>query len=148
MTRTILEDVRYGLRGLRKAPGFTIVAVLTLALGIGANTAIFSTLNALLLKTLPVGDPEHIYTVVLVNGGTQPPNTDGTGRGNTSFSYPVFQALRTQSRIFGELIAHVPLGYGKVPVRYGDTPAEEAGEEVSANYFSGLRVPILRGRGF
>ena len=148
MTRTILEDVRYGVRVLRKAPGFTIVAVLTLALGIGANTAVFSTLNALLLKMLPVGDAEHIYAVVLVNGGTQPPNTDGTGRGNTSFSFPVFQALRTQGRIFSELIAHVPLGYGKVPVRYGDTPAEKAGEEVSANYFSGLRVPILRGRGF
>src|SRR5215475_2221457 len=131
----LVQDLHYALRQLRKAPGFTAVAVITLALGIGANTAVFSTLNALLLKLLPVRDPEHLYTVVLVNGGTQPPNTDGTGHGNTSFSFPVFQALRQQRRVFADLIAHVPLGYGKVPVRYGETPTEKAGEEVSGNYF-------------
>src|SRR5438552_3093850 len=144
----LLQDLRYALRQLRKSSGFTSVAVLTLALGIGANTAVFSTLNALLLKMLPVHDPEHVYTVVLVNGGTQPPNTDGTGNGNTSFSFPVFQALRQQTSVFSDLIAHVPLGYGKVPVRYGDTPTERRGEEVSGNYFSGLGVRILRGIGF
>jgi predicted permease len=144
----LAQDLRYALRQLRKSPGFTSVAVLTLGLGIGANTAVFSTLNALLLKMLPVHDPEHVYTVVLVNGGTQPPNTDGTGNGNTSFSFPVFQALRQQTRVFSDLIAHVPLGYGKVPVRYGYTPTERRGEEVSGNYFSGLGVRILRGIGF
>ena len=143
-----LEDLRYALRQLRKSPGFAWVIVLTLGLGIGANTAVFSTLNALLLKMLPIRDPGHVYTVVLVNGGTQPPNTDGTGNGNTSFSFPVFQALRVESRVFSDLIAHVPLGYGKVPVRYGDTPTEKRGEEVSGNYFSGLGVDILRGVGF
>ena len=148
MTKSVVQDLRFALRQLRKSPGFTTVAVLTLALGIGANTAVFSTLNALLLKMLPVGDPEHIYEVLLVNGGTQPPNTDGTGYGNSSFSFPVFQALRQQSRVFSELIAHVPLGYGKVPVRYGETPTERAGEEVSGNYFSGLKVQMLRGLGF
>jgi len=140
MTHGAVQDLRYALRQLRKRPGFTSVAVLTLALGIGANTAVFSTLNALVLKMLPVQDPEHIYQVVLVNGGTQPPNTDGTGHGNTSLSFPVFQALRQESGVLSELIAHVPLGFGKVPIRYGDSLTEKAGEEVSANYFSGLRL--------
>lgn len=144
----LIQDLRYALRQLRKSPWFAVTAIVTLALGIGANTAVFSTLNALLLKLLPVHDPQHIYTVTLENGGTQPPNTDGTGYGNTSFSYPVFEALRQQHRIFSDLIAHVPLGYGKVPVRYGNTPIEKAGVEVSGNYFSGLGVPMLRGTAF
>ncbi|HTY84360.1 MAG TPA: ABC transporter permease [Silvibacterium sp.] len=144
----ILQDIRYAVRQLRKSGGFTFVTVLMLALGIGANTAVFSTLNALLLKLLPVREAESVFSVLLMNGGTQPPNTDGTGRGNTSFSFPVFRALRQQTRIFSDLIAHVPLGYAKVPVRYGEIPTEKTGEEVSGNYFSGLGVPIVRGTGF
>jgi hypothetical protein len=143
-----LQDIRHGIRQWSRSPGFVITAILTLALGIGANTAVFSVLNALLLKMLPVRDPQQLYTVLLMNGGTQPPNTSGTGHGNTSFSFPVYEALRSQSRIFTELIAHVPLAFGKVPVRYGNTAAAEAGEEVSGNYFSGLGVPILRGAAF
>lgn len=144
----MLRDFRYGLRQLRRSPGFTIVAVVTLALGVGANTAVFSTLNALLLKMLPVHDPQHLYTVTLENGGTQAPNTNGTGYGNTSFSYPVYRALRQQTRVLADLMVHVPLGDGKVPVRYGSAPTEKAGEEVSGNFFSGLGVPMLRGSGF
>ncbi|HZQ19088.1 MAG TPA: ABC transporter permease [Terriglobales bacterium] len=143
----LLQDLRYAVRQLRKNVAFTIVAVTTLGLGIGANTAVFSALNALLLKLLPIRNPEQVYTVVLMNGGTQPPNTDGTGNGNTSFSLPVFQALRNQKRLFADLIAHVPLGYGKVPVRFGEIPIEKAGEEVSGNYFSGLGVQFARGIG-
>jgi predicted permease len=143
----LIQDFSVALRQLLRSPGFTAATILTLALGIGANTAIFSALNAMLLKMLPVRDPQQLYTVSLVNGGTQPPNTSGTGYGNTSFSYPVFQALRQRSDIFADLIAHVPLGYGKVPVRFGDTPTERPGEEVSGNYFSGLGVPMALGSG-
>ena len=143
----LLQDLCYTLRQIGKAPAFALTAVLTLALGIGANTAVFSALNALLLKMLPVHNPQELYTVKLLHGGTQPPNTAGTGNGPTSFSLPVFQALRGQSRVFADLIAHIPLGLGQVPVRYGNTPATRPGEEVSGNFFTGLGIPMAAGVG-
>jgi predicted permease len=141
----LFQDLRHTLRQLRKSPGFTVTAVLMLALGIGANTAVFSALNALLLKMLPVRDPQQLYTVKLLHGGTQPPNTYGMGNG--SFSFPVFEALRDQSRVFSDLIAHVPLGLGEVPVWHGNTPTTKPGEQVSGNYFSGLGVRMVAGVG-
>jgi len=143
----MFQDFRYALRQLRKSPGFTVVAVLTLALGIGANTAVFSVANALLLRLLPVRYPQRLYYVQIA-GGNQPPGANNTGNGNTSFSEPVFEALRQRHDVLDDLIAYVPLGIGKVAVRYGEIPEEAEGDEVSGNFFSGLSAEIFRGRSF
>jgi len=142
----LLQDVRFALRQLRKSPAFIAIAVFTLALGIGANTAVFSVMNAALLRSLPVRDPERLY-YLQIESGNQPSGASNTGNDNTSFSEPVFEALRQRHDVFDDLIAYVPLALDKVAVRYGDTPEEAAGYEVSGNFFSGLTAQIVRGRG-
>jgi MacB-like periplasmic core domain len=134
----LAQDLRYALRQLRKSPAFTAVAVITLALGIGANTAVFSVMNAVLLRSLPVRDPHNLYYVQIGKGQDAPPSVSTTGNGNTSFSEPVFEGLRERRDVFADLIAYAPLSPAKVAVRYGDSPEEAEGEEVSGNFFSGL----------
>ncbi len=94
---TVLQDLRYGLRMLAKNPAFTAVAVITLALGIGANTAIFSAMNAVLLRFLPVPNPERLVCLHFRN---QPRGTSQTGYGDLTLSEPTFEALRTQRQVF------------------------------------------------
>ncbi len=144
---TFLSDLRYGFRQLRKAPGFAVVCVLTLALGIGANTAVFSVMNAVLLKSLPVADPER---VVYLNTSGAPHRGNNTGDWTTSFSYPVYDTLRQQHSALADVIAYVPVSSGgsKVAVRFGSVPEEAEGDMVSGNFFSGLGVRLARGRGF
>src|SRR5437867_492150 len=133
---TLVQDLRYGARTLRKSPGFTAVAVLTLALGIGANTAIFSMLDAVLLRMLPVEDPERLVVV----GFTSPewPNAPGT-----AFSYPMYQDLRDRSQVFSGMLA-----YASVPLsaNSGDRTERVSGQLVSGNFFSVLGVKPLLGR--
>jgi len=144
-----LRDLRYAFRQLRKAPGFASVVVIMLALGIGANTAIFSVMNAVLMRMLPVARPHGLYYVHMANGEGQPPGAGNTGDSSTSFSEVVFEALRQRTDVFEDLIGYVPLSNsGNVAVRHGDLPEEAEGEEVSGNFFTGLSARIALGRGF
>ena len=144
-TASIMKDVRYGVRQLRRTPGFVLVAVLTLALGIGANTAVFSVMNAVLLRYMPVENPQEL---VLLHYTEQPGNSSQTGFDDTSLPQTVFEGLRGQHEVLSDLVAFVPLGIPKIAVRYGSEPEEAAADEVSGNYFSGLGVKLARGRGF
>ncbi len=140
-----LRDIRYGLRQLRRMPGFTAVAILTLGLGIGANAAVFSVMDAIMLRYLPVRNPQQL---VVLRYTTQPDRSSQTGYDSTSLPENAFEALRGQKDVLAELMAFVPLGTPKVEVRFGSEPEEAAADEVSGNFFSGLGVPIVRGRGF
>jgi len=143
------RDLRYALRQLKKAPGFAIVVVVMLALGIGANTAVFSVMNAVLMQLLPVSRPHGLYYVRMANGEGQAPGAGNTGDSNTSFSEVTFEALRQRTDVFEELIGYVPLSFnGSVAVRHGELPEEAEGEEVSGNFFSGLSARMGLGRGF
>jgi predicted permease len=143
--QTLIQDLRYSLRQLRKTPGFTLVCVLTLALGVGANTAIFSVMNAVLLRALPVRDANRL---VHLNTTGWPDGASQTGNSDTSFSYPVFDELRKLRPPFAAVMADVPLAIGKVSVHNGQEPEEATGLMVSGNYFTGLGVDIIRGHGF
>jgi predicted permease len=140
----LLRDVRFGLRSLRQSPGFSATAILTLALGIGANSAVFSVMNAVLLRSLPVADPDRLVYLRTSN----PPQGTGTIDSNQTFSYSVYDALRRQSKGLSPVMAYVPLSTSKVAVRYGAQPEEAEGDMVSGAFFSGLGVNLPLGRGF
>lgn len=133
----LLQDIRYSLRFLRKSPGFTAVAVLTLALGIGANTAIFSVINSVLLRSLPFPDSDRLVKLTFSN--------PGVALQDVTFSYPEFDDVRAKSGAFDQISVVWPsdgnLTGAKVPVRLELLA-------VSPNYFSMLGVVPELGRLF
>jgi predicted permease len=140
----LLRDLRFGVRSLGQSPGFALTAILTLALGVGANTAVFSLMNAVLLRLLPVSDPDRLVYLRL----SGPPKGTGTIDSNETFSYAVYDALRKEHGALSPVMAYVPLSSSKVAVRYGADPEEAEGDMVSGTFFSGLGVNLARGRGF
>ena len=128
------RDVRYSARALRKSPGFTIVAVLTLALGIGVNTAIFSVLNGWLLRPLPVRAPEQIFVLAF-----------SQQHEGSNFSYPDLVDFRNQSDVFSDLFAY---GLSVAGLSVRGRAAEFAYSSVTGNYFSALGVKPALGRFF
>ena len=131
------RDIRYAARSLRQAPGFLIVVVLTLGLGIGANTAIFSLMDQVLLRPLPVHDPGAL---VLLDG-------PGAFRGRTlnamTFSYPMYRDFRDRNEVFAGVLARVPLAMTAV---WRGVSERANGELVSGNYFDVLGIRPALGR--
>jgi predicted permease len=128
-----LQDLRFSLRVLRKSPGFTIVAVLTLALGIGANAIVFSVMNALILHPLDVPEAESLYQLM-------------RGRDNAgNHSFPDYRDLRDRNRTFDELVAYDGAVAG---IDTGGDPSSAWVELVTGNYFDGLRLQPYLGRLF
>jgi predicted permease len=134
---TLLQDMRHGLRVLWKSPGFTSVAVLSLALGVGANTAIFSIVNAVLLRSLPFSHPERLVKIVASNRGV--------GARDIGLSVPEFDDLRSRAGVFDQVT--VTQG-GPTNLTGGDRPQHLELLEVSPNYFSMLGISAHIGRVF
>jgi putative ABC transport system permease protein len=143
LLETLGQDIRYGCRLLRKSVVFTLVAVFTLALGIGANTAIFSLTYQILLRRLPVSHPEDL--VVLRSPGPKEGSTNSDGDSAASFSYPLYKDLRERDKVFAGLLARlaVPLSVSAM-----GRAERAAGELVSGNYFDVLGVTPALGRVF
>src|SRR6202041_2815875 len=130
---TLWQDIRFGLRVLRKNLGFTIIAVITLALGIGANTAIFSVMNQILLRRLPVRNPGEL--VVLHAPGPATGRTSSDGDATESFSYPMYKGLRDGAAGVVDLIARA--SYDASLASQGQTERGRL-ELVTGNYFNVL----------
>jgi hypothetical protein len=135
------QDIRFGLRMLAKSPGFTMIAVLTLALGIGANTAIFSLLHQILLRPLPVRSPEQL--VVLKSPGPKRGHVWSDGDDSEIFSYPLYKGLAKNASVFDGVLARY--AFEASIARHGQTD-RGLGELVTGNYFEVLGVQPALGR--
>jgi putative ABC transport system permease protein len=140
---TLVQDVRYAVRALRKRPGFALIAILTLAVGIGANTAIFSVVNATLLRRLPFADPDRIVAISML-----PPKDVSIGRGRggeVPWSVPKLDFVREQSHTFSQIAGYT---YGSFTLVGQDSPERIDAEIVTQSYAPLLGIRPLRGRNF
>ena len=144
--KTVIQDLRYGVRTLWKKPGFTFVAIFTLALGIGVNAALFSVFDAFVLKPLPLKDPDSLVSV----GGVT-----AQGEGRRLFSYRDYLDYRDQNSTLSDVIAwnKVRATLGEPPPHQGDDEFAEGyeylfGQIVSGNYFTALGAEMSQGRAF
>jgi predicted permease len=133
----LLLDIRYALRALRKSPAFTLVATLTLMLGIGANVLVFGVVNAVLLRPLDVRDPQNLYELRL---------KPWTAWKLLTTSYPAFEDYRQRNTTFSGLAGYN--GYSRGRMRWGDTVKSVSGYSVTGNYFDLLEVQPALGRFF
>jgi predicted permease len=131
------RDVKFALRQLRKSPGFAATAVTTLALGIGATTAMFSLLNQVVLRLLPVKHPEQLVMV------TERGNTFSTSYGATRLSWPMYEDLRDHNHVFSGMFCRFPI---VVALGFGDQSEQINAELVSGSYFPVLGVDAALGR--
>lgn len=134
---TLIQDLRYGLRMLLKNPGFTTVAVITLALGIGATAALFNVINGVLLKSLPFKDPDHLLYVWEVNPNFPIPNIPASTLN--------FRDWKEQNHVFSTLAGRQAF---TASLMSGDQPERIQGEKVTADYFQALGIDPLFGRVF
>src|SRR5689334_19089120 len=136
---TTIGDFRYALRTLRRCPGFVTVAVITLALGIGANTAIFSLLDQILLRLLPVKNPQQL--VMLTMRG----HHYGSNWGGNAISHPMFRDFQAHNEVFSGMFCRFP---NRASLTFGGQSERVAAELVSGTYFSLLGVKTILGRAF
>jgi predicted permease len=132
----IYQDLRYALRMLRKNPGFACVVIATLALGIGANAAVFSLTDQVLIQLLPVTNPDQLVVLSTSDRRSGP-------EGSLSFSYPMYLDLRDKNQVFSGVIAR---GGAQMNISYGDQTERASAEIVSGNYFQVLGVRPWTGR--
>jgi putative ABC transport system permease protein len=141
--QSLMQDLRFSLRQIRRSPGFMITAVLTLALGVGANTAIFSLLDQALLRSLPVRAPEQLVILSSPSKAWEGSSSDNGAGVEKSFSYPMYRDLRDRGTAFDGLIATSPSDVG---ITENGTSNFAKAEIVSGNYFSVLGVTAAQGR--
>jgi predicted permease len=141
--QNLWKDITFGLRLLSKSPGFTAIAVITLALGIGANTAIFSLMNQVLLRELPIKNPDQLE--ILRAPGPMSGHISTDGDSTESFSYPMYKGLRDTNSVFSGILARY--GFAASVASRGQTD-RATGEVVTGNYFEVLGVQPAIGRVF